>query len=205
MEILLAEFRAERFFLCRTIRLFNSFHAVLNGHRAAVEHPVIDSPALHSLQRETELLELRLLLLVLLELRVETFLLFLQIEGVVSAVKFRPSCADLNDAADDLIEEIAVVGDRQNRPPEFFNVVFQPLHTAQIQMVGRLVQQENIRLFQQQPRQIDTCFFAAGKPVKKARTHFLRNSKAVANLIRLYALLITTAHMVCVTQPVIFL
>ena len=48
---------------------------------------------------------------------------------------------DLNDPVGNLIDEIAVMRDGQNRALEGVDVLLQPLHTIQIQVVRRLVQQ----------------------------------------------------------------
>ena len=55
---------------------------------------------------------------------------------------------DLNDPVGHLIDKVAVVGDGQHRTLEGVDVLFQPLHAVQIQMVGWLVQQQNVRFFQ---------------------------------------------------------
>ena len=70
---------------------------------------------------------------------VEALLLFLEIEAVVAAVELGLARGYFNDALHDLIEEITVVRDRQDRSLEVPDVVLQPLHAAQVQMVRRLV------------------------------------------------------------------
>ena len=52
-------------------------------------------------------------------------------------------------------------------------------------MVRRLVQQQDVRLFQQQPRQIHARLFAAGQARKKLRAHGGRNIQTVANFVGL--------------------
>ena len=52
---------------------------------------------------------------------------------------------DLDHPLGDLIDEITVVGNGKHRPPEILNIPFQPLHASQIQMVGRLVQKQDVR------------------------------------------------------------
>ena len=167
---------------------------MLDGHRAAVEHAVVDAPAFHALNGVAELLELRLLLLILLELAVEALLLFLQVKRIVAAVKIRLAARDLDDAPDHAVEEEAVVGDGQHRALEFEQVFLQPLDAFEVQMVGRLVQKQNVRLFQQQARQIHAGLLPARQAVEFLGAHGLRDAEAVADLIDICVLLVAAAR-----------
>ena len=204
VELLFAEAGAERLLLGRPLRLLDALHAVLDGHGAAVEHAVVDAPALHALDGEAELLELGLLLLILPELMVEALLLFLEVEAVVAAVELGLACGYFNDALHDLIEEIAVMRDRQDRSLEVTDVVLQPLHAAQVQMVRRLVEQQDVRLLEQQARQVHARLFAAGQAVEFPAAHFGRDAKAVTDLVDFRVLLIAAARQIGVAQAVIF-
>ena len=125
---------------------------MLDGHGAAVERAVVDAPALHALEREAKLPELGLLFFILLELQLEPRLLFLHIERVVAAVELCLAVVDLHDAAHDAVKKIPVMRDREHCALKLLDVFLQPLDAVHVQMVGRLVEQQNIRLFQQQPR-----------------------------------------------------
>ena len=140
-KIPLGKMRPHGLFRPGALRLCHALHAVLNGHGSAVEHPVIDAPALHALHRVSQLAQLGLLLLIVLQLQVEARLLFLQIKGIISVVQFRFAAVDLNDAVYHLIEKIPVVGDGQNRALKLADIGLKPFHAVHIQMVGGLVQQ----------------------------------------------------------------
>ena len=53
-------------------------------------------------------------------------------------------------------------------------------------MVGRLVQQQNIRLFQQQPGQIHPGLFATGKAIKRLCSLISRNAQTIADFIHFH-------------------
>ena len=110
---------------------------------------------------------------------------------------------DLHDAADDTVEKIPVVRDGQDGALEFLNVVLEPLHAVHIEMVRRLVEQQDVRPFQQQPRQIDARLFSAGEACKLLPALRGGDGKAVADLIRLRVGLIAAARRVAVHQLVV--
>jgi len=70
---------------------------------------------------------------------------------------------DLPDLRTHVIEEVAVVADHQHRTGIAFEVVFQPFHGGKVQVVGGLVQNEHVRLFQQQLCQPQPRQLAAGE------------------------------------------
>ena len=205
MELLFAEAGAERLLLGRPLRLLDALHAVLDGHGAAVEHAVVDARALHALDGEAELLELGLLLLILPELMVEALLLLVEVEAVVAAVELGLARGYFNDALHDLIEgnngQCEIV---RTVPLEVTDVVLQPLHAAQVQMVRRLVEQQDVRLLEQQARQVHARLFAAGQAVEFPAAHFGRDAKAVTDLVDFRVLLIAAARQIGVAQAVVF-
>ena len=74
----------------------------------------------------------------------------------------------LKNLGHNLIEEIAIMGNDKNRAFIIAQKIFQPLERIQIQMVRRLVQQQQIRLAHQKPRQSYARFLAAGKIINFA-------------------------------------
>ncbi len=76
-----------------------------------------------------------------------------QIGAVVAAVDFHPAAAHLPDRIDHAVQEIAVVADNQHGARPFAQRFFQPFDGLHIQVVGRLIQDQQIGLFQQQTRQ----------------------------------------------------
>ena len=67
------------------------------------------------------------------------------------------------DPAGDVVEEVAVVRDRDDRPGVLLEVLFEPRHGFRVEMVRRLVEQQDVGLLQQQTAERDTPFFAAGQ------------------------------------------
>ena len=102
-KVPLRELRAHGLVLMGLFRLLDAVHAVLDGHRAAIERAVVDAPALHALERKAELGELCLLLFILPELKGKARLLFLHIKRIISAVKLRLAVRQLHDARHDAI------------------------------------------------------------------------------------------------------
>ena len=203
-KILFPEGGLHGFFRFGPLGFLNPLHPVLNGHGPAVEGPVVDAPALHPLHGIAQLLELGLLLLVLLQLQIKPGLLFFHVEGIVAGVEFRVTVGDLDDPLGHLIDEIPVVGDDQHRALKALDVALQPLHTAQIQVVGGLVQQQNIRLFQQKPGKIDPGLLAAGQAVKFLGPLGRRDAQAVADLIHIHIHIIAAAGLEAVYQGIVF-
>ena len=67
------------------------------------------------------------------------------------------------DLGTDVVQEIAVMADHQHRAGIALEVVFQPFHGGKVQVVGGLVQNEHVRLFQQQLCQPQPRQLAAGE------------------------------------------
>jgi len=90
-----------------------------------------------------------LLLVISLLLLFAAFFAEFQVFGVVYFVIVDASHGYLNGAGRDVIHEFAVVADDDNGFPVVDKEVFQPLDGLDVQVVGRLVQQEHVRLLQQ--------------------------------------------------------
>ena len=73
--------------------------------------------------------------------------------------------------------------DRHDGSLEGGKVALQPLDRVQIQMVGRLVKQQNVGILQNEPPEIDARLFAAGKRIEKPRAHLRGNGKPVCDLV----------------------
>ena len=110
-------------------------------------------------------------------------LALLCIVAVRTGIKVRMAFKQFNDAVTALVEEIAVMGNRNHGSLVFRQEISQPFNGIQIQMVGRLVQQQNVRILQNNTCQIHAGLFAAGQHIKRLRPHFLWNFQTVAYLI----------------------
>ena len=90
-----------------------------------------------------------------------------QVGAVVAGIDFDPVRFHLPDGIDGVIEEIAVVADDQHRAFPFAQDVFQPFHRFDIQVVGGLVQHQQVGLFEQQARQQGARLLPAGEVVER--------------------------------------
>ena len=62
-----------------------------------------------------------------------------------------------------VVEEVAVVGDDEDGARIIVQMVFQPGHRFGVEVVGRLVEQQKLGLFEQEPAQRDAAALAAGE------------------------------------------
>ena len=131
-------------------------------------------PQMHLLHSAGKLADLGLLLLILLEPLLVAPLRLLHIKAVIAGIKLRFSLVQGNDAVHAAVKEIAVMGDGKHRALEAGHIVLQPLHRVQIQVVRRLVQQEDVRILQDQAAQIDPGLFAAGQSGEFPLAHLPR-------------------------------
>ena len=111
-----------------------------------------ERPQMQIVRRLLQMGDLLLVFLILPAQLLVPALLFLGIERIVAVIKLRLAVDDLNDPLRDLVEKPAVVRYGEHRPLEVEQIVLQPLGGAQVQMVGRLVQQQYVRVFQNEAR-----------------------------------------------------
>ena len=90
-----------------------------------------------------------------------------QIGGIVAAVSLDGLAAQFPDPCADCVQKKPVMAHHKDRAPIGFQVGFQPSHGFQIQMVGWLVQNQQVRAFQQQPGQTQPGLFPAGKDPRR--------------------------------------
>ena len=132
-----------------------------------------------------QLFDLGLLLLVLPEPLLIPLLLLHHVEGVVAGVELRLAVVDLDDPLDHPIQEPAVVGDGQHRALVAIQILLQPLGGVEIQVVGGLVQQEDVGVLQNQAGQVDPGLLPAGQGGKELSPHIVGDLQAVAHLVQL--------------------
>ena len=68
---------------------------------------------------------------------------------------------EFEDVGADTVEEIAVVGNQQQRDTRLAQVLLQPDDHVEVKVVGRLIQHEEVRLLRQHLRQRDTLLLTA--------------------------------------------
>ena len=100
--------------------------------------------------------------LVLAAFLLHAFLLLVQPGGVIALVGNAAAVIELENPAGDVVQEVAVVGDDQDGARIIAQMAFQPVHALGVEMVGRLVEQQQIGLVEQQPAQRDAALLAAG-------------------------------------------
>ena len=89
--------------------------------------------------------------------------LLLEPARVVALVRDAAAAIELEDPAGDVVEEVAVVGDRDDRARVVLEVALEPGDRFGVEVVGRLVEQQQVGLAQQQPAERDAAPLAAGE------------------------------------------
>ena len=96
-----------------------------------------------------------MLFFILLHLLFTAFLAKHQILGVVHLVIIDTSHRNFNGTGRDVIHKFAVVADDDDGFPIVDKELFQPLDGLDVEVVGRLVQQQYVRFLQQQFGKLD--------------------------------------------------
>ena len=71
--------------------------------------------------------------------------------------------ADFHDPCRNPVKKIPVMGNHQNGSPVRAEILFQPADHLRIQMVGRLIQKQHIKISCQSSREHDSSFLSSGK------------------------------------------
>ena len=100
---------------------------------------------------------------VLLALDLQARALLLQVGGVVALVGVGAAAVDLGDPLGDVVQEVPVVGDGEDGAGVLGEVLLQPLHALGVEVVGGLVEQQQVRLLQQQLAQRDAAALTTGE------------------------------------------
>ena len=111
-----------------------------------------ERPQMQIVRRLLQMGDLLLVFLILPAQLLIPALLFLGIERIVAVIKLRLAVDDLNDPLRDLVEKPAVVRYGEHRPLEVEQIVLQPLGRVHVEMVRRLVEQENVGVLQNEAR-----------------------------------------------------
>jgi hypothetical protein len=89
--------------------------------------------------------------------------LALLIGGEAAGVALQPAAVQLDDAGGDGIEKAAIVGDAEDGAGESAQQVLEPADGGEVEVVGRLVEQQHVRRRGQRLRQRDPLLPAAGQ------------------------------------------
>ncbi len=101
----------------------------------------------------------------LLFILAQAFLLLFQPGGIVAFPGNPVATVQFQNPTGNVVQEVTIMGNGDNGTSVALKMVFQPCHGFGIEVVGRFVQQQDIRFFQQQATQRDAAFFAAGQYV----------------------------------------
>ncbi len=93
----------------------------------------------------------------------EARLLLLQPARVVALIGDALAAVELEDPAGDVVEEVAVVGDRDDRALVLGQVLLEPGDRLGVEVVGGLVEQQQVGRAQQQPAERHAPALAAGE------------------------------------------
>ncbi len=96
-------------------------------------------------------------------LSTDAFLPLLQIVGVVALVRIERLVGQFHDAVAHAVEEVAVVRHHEERGAGVAQIVLQPLHHLEVEVVGRLVEDEELRVVGQHLGQCHTLALSARK------------------------------------------
>ena len=83
----------------------------------------------------------------------ETILFLLEPRRVVALPRNAPPAIELENPAGDVVQEVAIVGDGDDGARVVLQKALEPGDRFRVEMVGRLVEQQQIRRLQQQPAQ----------------------------------------------------
>ena len=97
------------------------------------------------------------------------------------------------------------MGDQQQCALIVFQVILQPHHRLEVQVVGRLVQNQQVRFFQQQPCDGKPCFLTAAEAGDDAGVVFPSESHTVQYRANLHVDLVAVVRLEPRLQPVVFL
>src|ERR1700730_2354469 len=93
---------------------------------------------------------------------------------------------DLDDAADKLIQEFAIVRDHDDRAGIVLQIFLEPLERFEIEMVGRLVEEKEFGLHYQQPRKMRRLHPAATKSARRSGEITFAKSEPSEHAFRLW-------------------
>ena len=106
-------------------------------------------------------------------------------EIIVSCIQLDLPVIDIRDIGTDLVQEIAVMRHNDHRILKIDQEFLQPADGVQIQMVGRLVQQQDIRVAEQGSGQQDLYLFTAGQLLHEQIMFFRLNAQSVQERFRI--------------------
>ena len=89
--------------------------------------------------------------------------LLFQPARVVALERDAAAAVELEDPLRDVVEEIAVVGDRHDRPRVLLEEAFEPVDRFGVEVVGRLVEQQQVGVAEEESGECDAALLPAGQ------------------------------------------
>ncbi len=108
----------------------------------------------------------------------------LEVIVVVAPVTLQLAVIDVEDAVDELVEEVAVVGDHQDRPRIALEIIAEPLERFEVEVVRRLVEHQEVGLGDEEPREVGPHHPAAAHRPRFAVEVALAERQAAEDLFR---------------------
>ena len=93
----------------------------------------------------------------------QALLLLLEPARVVALERQAGAAVELEDPARDVVEEVAIVGDRDDRALVLLEVLLEPGHRLGVEVVRRLVEQQQVGRGEQQAAERDAAALTAGE------------------------------------------
>jgi hypothetical protein len=93
----------------------------------------------------------------------EALLLLIEPRRVVSLPRDAEAAVELEDPAGDVVEKVAVVGDGDDRPGVLLEVALEPRHRFRVEVVGRLVEEQQVGLPEEDLAERDAPALATGE------------------------------------------
>ncbi|EFK95644.1 conserved hypothetical protein, partial [sediment metagenome] len=90
-------------------------------------------------------------------------LLLVQPARVVALEGETAAVVELQDPGRDVVEEVAVVGHQHDGAVVLLQVVLEPGHRLGVEVIGRLVEQQQVRSLEQQPAEGHAALLASGE------------------------------------------
>src|SRR5262249_25451833 len=84
---------------------------------------------------------------------------------VVALVRIAAAAIELEDPAGDVVEEVAIVGDRDDGAGVLVEEALEPGDALGVEVVGGLVEEQDVRLLEEEAAERDTALLAAGERV----------------------------------------
>mmetsp|Transcript_65476 Transcript_65476/g.104264 ORF Transcript_65476/g.104264 Transcript_65476/m.104264 type:complete len:279 (-) Transcript_65476:592-1428(-) len=165
-------------------RLAHSLH-VLQHFDAALHHARLLGIVSKAVNKRLNVRNLRLLRLVVFHLLLPFSVFHVHKRGEVALVIHERLFIQMDNLRRHIVEKLAIMRDDQQSAGKRLQVILQPDHRRKIQVVGRLVEQQHVRLHKQRASQTHSHSPAARQTIRGPRVHRVGKAQAQQNLPRL--------------------